>query len=215
MREQLADLTGGLKYGLSVAGDLIILNMLFILCSIPVVTMGAAEVACYSSIFRIIRKERVGLTVSGFFKDFSAGFKKATIGCLLELVCFVILAGDIWFAVVYSETQNTFFLIFAIVLAAVIFLAAVWFYPLSARFDNKLGVHIKNSFLMAFAHFPKTLLAGVIQAAVIAIPYLLFDVFTYLGWFWLLFGASLPLYLTAKIFKGTLKCEPVKTEGIR
>lgn len=212
MGGQLASFWDWLRNRLSLLGDLMILNFLLILCCIPVVTAGAAEVACYSCIIRILRGEKVGMSVSIFFRDFAANFKKATIGWLIELACLLILAGDAWFALYYSETGNTFFLVFAIVLAAVIFLASVWFYPLIARFENKIKSHIKNSFLMALAHFPKTLLALLVQAAVLAIPFFLFDIFATIGWFWLSFGLSLPLYLTAKLFRDTLQCYPKKPD---
>ncbi len=210
MREQLAAFKEGLKQKLTVAGDLIILNFLFVLCSIPVITVGAAGAACYSYIIRILRGEPVGLSFAGFFRDFAICFKKATLGWLLELACLALAVGDLWFSVFYSEPDNTFFLIFACVLAVGVLLAAVWFYPLVARYENKLGAYIKNSFLMMFARLPKTLLALLIQAAVIAIPFLFFDVFALLGWFWLLFGASLPMYMTAKILRQHLQCEPKK-----
>ncbi len=203
MREQFAAIGHWFKGNLSAVADLIILNFLFILCCIPVITVGAAEVACYSGIIRMLRGEKVAVSLSGFFRDFKANFKKATIGWLLELLCLLILAGDAHFALYYSKPVNTFFFIFAIVGASVIFLASVWYYPLAARFENKPAVHIKNSFLMAMAHFPKTLLALIIQSAVLIVPFAMF-----IGWFWLLFGFSLPMYLTAKLFRSTLKCEP-------
>lgn len=213
MRDQLSALNDGLKRGLTRAGDLIILNLLFILCSIPVITLGAAEVACYTSIFRIFRGEKVGVTVAGFFRDFAASFKKSTLGWLIELLCLLMLAGDLWFAVIYSQPKNTFFLIFAIIIAVIILLAAVWLYPLIARYENKLKLHIKNSFLMAFARFPMTLLILVIQLAFIAVPFIIPDLFLTLGWFWLLFGFSLPLYLTARILGSTLQCEPIEFDA--
>lgn len=208
MKDYFAAFGDWLKHGLSLLGDLIILNLLFILCSIPIITMGAAGAACYSCIIRILKGERVGMSVSIYFRDFRANFKKATQGWIIELVCLLILAGDLWFAVVYSQPNNVFFLIFAIVLGAALFLSGVWFYPLVARFENRLGAHIKNAFFMVLANFPKTLLALLVQAAFILIPFLIFDVFISLGWFWLLFGASLPMYLTAKILRRTLQCEP-------
>lgn len=212
MRDQFASFGDWLRASLGGLGDLIILNFLFILCCIPVFTVGAAEVACYSCIIRMLRGEKVAVSPAGFFRDFAANFKKATLSWLLELLCFLVLAGDVWFAVFYSETQNTFFLIFAIVIGAIILLAAVWVYPLIARFENKLGAHIKNSFLMALAHFPKTLLALIIDAAFIAVPFIFFDIFASIGWFWLLFGASLPLYITARLLKGPLQCYPKKID---
>lgn len=212
MRDQFTSFGDWLRASLGGLGDLIILNFLFILCCIPVVTVGAAEVACYSGIMRMLKGEKVAVSPAIFFRDFAANFKKATLVWLLELLCFLVLAGDVWFAVFYSETQNTFFLIFAIVLGAIILLAAVWIYPLIAGFENKLRVHIKNSFLMALGHFPKTLLVLIIDAAFIAIPFIFFDIFASIGWFWLLFGASLPLYITARTFRVTLQCYPKKTD---
>ena len=209
MGQQLAAFKAGLKQNLTLAGDLILINLLFVLCSIPVITLGAAEAASYTYMTRLLRGEPVGLSFAGFFKDFAACFKKATLGWVLELVCIALAAGDLWFAVSYSEPDNTFFLIFACVLAVTVLLASVWFYPLVARYENKLGAHIKNSFLMMFARLPKTLLALLIQAAFLAVPILFFDAFVLLGWFWLLFGASLPMYLTAKILRDQLQC-PVK-----
>lgn len=212
MRDQFSSFGDWFRTSLGGLGDLIILNFLFILCCIPVFTAGAAEVACYSGVIRMLRGEKVAVSPSVYFRDFAANFKKATLGWLLELLCLLVLAGDVWFAVIYSETQNTFFLIFAIVLGALILLAAVWLYPLIARFENKLRAHIKNSFLMAFGHFPKTLLALIIDAAFIAVPFIFLDIFASIGWFWLLFGASLPVYIKARIFRETLQCYPKKTD---
>lgn len=208
MRERFAILRKGLRDTLSAAGDLIVLNILYILCCIPVITAGAAEVACYSGLIRVLRKKNEGLPFRPFFRDFGAALKQALPAWLLELVCFAVLVGDIWFATVYSEPDNKFFLIFAIVLGAVILLAGMWLYPLMARFRNTLGGHLKNAFLMAFARFPATLFALLIRVAVIAVPILFFEAFIYFGWFWLLFGFSLPMYAVAKLFKKQLQIIP-------
>jgi len=208
MGEQLAAFKEWLKQKLTLASDLIILNFLFILCSIPVITLGAAEAACYMSLIRILRGEKIGFSLKGFISDFKGCFKKATLGWLLEIICLALLAGDIWFAVFYSEPDNMFFLIFSCLLAVVVLLTSVWFYPLVARFENKLGAHIKNSMLMTLARLPRTLLAMLMQTAVIAVPLLIFDVFAFIGWFWILFGASMPLYFTAKLLRKDLQCEP-------
>ena len=208
MRERFAALRKGLRDTLSAMGDLIALNVLYILCCIPVLTVGAAEAACYSGLIRLMRKKNEGLPFRPFFRDFGAVFKQALPAWLLQLACFAILAGDIWFATVYSEPDNKFFLIFAIVLGAVILLAGMWLYPLMARFRNTLGGHLKNAFLLAFARFPATLLALLIRAVVLAVPIVFFDAFIYFGWFWLLFGFSLPMYAVMKLFKKQLQILP-------
>ncbi len=212
MKERFRLLGNALKNALSFAGDLVILNVLFLICSIPVFTIGASASACYAGLFRTLQKKETGLVFHAYFKDFRAAFRQATAGWMMELFAAVILAGDVWFAVVYSEPDNKFFLIFAIVLAAVLLLASLWFFPLAARFHNAFGAQLKNAFLMAFAQLPRTLLALFIWALILGLPVLLFDAFLYFGWFWLLCGISLPMYLTAKLFRKTLKLEKTQEE---
>ncbi len=212
MKERFRQLRAFFKNTLSFAGDLVVINLLFAFCSIPLFTIGAAASAAYAGMFRTLQKKDTGLGIRAFFQDFKGVFRQATAGWLLQLLCLFILAGDIWFAVVYSEPDNKFFLIFAIVIAAILFFAAIWFYPLVARFKNGFGTQVKNAFLIAFAQLPRTLLAFLIWALILGIPVLVFDLFVYLGWFWLLCGFSLPMYLTAKLFRKTLKLEAVEEE---
>lgn len=208
--DELAALWDGLKRALSAAADLILLNFLLILCCVPVVTAGAAWVSAYAYVLRLLRGEEQGFVFRPFFADFRKGFRKSTGTWLIMLVCFAILAGDYDYAAYVSSPVNRFFLIFSIVMAVVILLAAVWLFPLMARFENTLKAHIKNAFLMAVAELPRTILALVIWILFLALPFLILDLFVYLGWIWVLFGFSLPMYLTARIFRKRLDCAPPK-----
>ena len=212
MKDRVALIGRELKTALSLAGDLIILNLLFLFCCIPVITIGAAGVACYSGVFRLVRNKETGMPFRAFFQDFSAVFKQATVGWLLMLLCLAVLATDVWFATVYSEPDNKFFLIFSIVIAAGLLFAALWFFPLAARFQNTLRGHWKQSFLLAFAQFPKTLLAFFVWALFLGVPVAFFAVFLYFGWFWLLFGLSLPMLITANLFRKHLQLLPTADE---
>jgi len=212
MKERFRLLRTGFVNTLTFLGDIVILNLLFVLCSIPVVTIGASAAACYAGVSRTLQKRETGLVFRAFFRDFRGAFRQATAGWLLELLVLAVLAVDLWFAVAYSEPDNKFFLIFAIVVGAVVLLASLWFYPLVARFQNTLSGQLKNSFLLAFAQFPRTLLAFVVWALFLGVPVLLFDVFAYFGWLWLVGGFSLPVYLTAKIFRQPLQLTKVEQE---
>lgn len=212
MKERFRELRLALKNTLSLLGDIVILNLLFLLCSIPVITIGASASACYAGLSRTLQKKETGLVYRAFFADFRATFRQATAGWLLTLLVGLILAGDIWFAVVYSEPNNTFFLIFAIVVGACILLASLWFYPLVARFHNSLGSQIKNAFLLAFAQFPKTLLMLAVWTITLALPLMIYEVYAYLGWIWLMAGFALPMYWTIRMFRKTLKLEEANEE---
>ena len=54
---------------LSILADLIILNLLFVICSLPLVTFGAAYSAKYYVAMKIMRGEDTG-TIIPFFKAF-------------------------------------------------------------------------------------------------------------------------------------------------
>ena len=212
MKERFRLLNAFFRNTLNLAGDLVILNLLLFVSFIPIVTIGAAASAGYAGLYRTMQKQETGLLFKRYFADFRAAWKQATTGWLLQLLILFLMAGDIWFAVVYSEPNNTFFLIFAIVIGTALLLASLWFYPLVGRFQNPLSKQLKNAFLLAFAQFPRTLLALLIWALTLGIPFLLFDVFQYFGWIWLLCGLSLPMYLTAKLFRKTLQIKETQDD---
>ena len=205
MKERFRLLGTFFKNTLNLAGDLVIMNLLLCVSFVPIVTIGAAASAGYAGLYRTMQKQETGLLFKRYFADLRASWKQATAGWLIQLLVLFLMAGDIWFAVVYSEPNNTFFLVFAVVIAAALLLASLWFYPLVGRFQNPFSTQLKNSFLLAFAQLPKTLLALLIWAITFGIPFVLFDVFQYFGWIWLLCGLSLPMYLTAKLFRKTLQ----------
>ncbi len=197
---------------LSSAGDLILLNLLLILFCLPVVTAGAAWAAGYASLLRIVRGEEQGFPFKPFWKDFRKSFRTATLGWLIQLVCLAVMAGDYYYAVYQSDPPNQFFWAFSIIMTAVLLLIAVWLYPLIARFNNTVRGHIKNAVLMAVGMFPRTLLALAIQLSFLLLPLLISDLFTYFGWLWVCFGLSLPMLLTAKLFRKPLQSMPIKPD---
>ncbi len=208
MREQLTAYMGQLKRLLNSAADLIVLNLLTIVCCLPVVTIGAAWTACYAGILRIVRGQETGIPARAFFVDFRKAFRTATPAWLLALVCMFIVAGDYYFAVYASSPPNRFFLVFSIVMALVLLFGLTWLFPLLARFENTVRGHIKNAFLMAAGAFPKTLLAVAVQLFFFVLPLFVPLMLVYLGWLWVMLGLSLPLYITARLFRKELDCVP-------
>ncbi len=208
MKGELAIFWGGLKRALGKAADLILLNFLVALCCAPVVTAGASWAAGYASLMRIARGEDQGMPLKPFFLDFRKTFRQATAAWLMLLLCLAILAGDYYYAAYVASPVNRFFLVFSIALAAVLLSAATWLFPLIARYENALPAHIKNSFLMAVAALPRTAAALAVQILFLALPLVFPDVFMYLGWIWVLWGFTLPMYLTVLMYRKRLGNEP-------
>ena len=85
---------------ISTIADLIILNLLFIICSIPIVTFGAAYSAKYYVAMKKVRGEDSG-TIKPFFKAFKRNFKQSTLVWIIMLITISIIGLD-WQWIMYN-----------------------------------------------------------------------------------------------------------------
>ena len=83
---------GKLMEVLTKISDVCLISFLWVICSLPIVTFGAATTAAYYTIVKVVRKQ-TGVMHKEFFRAFKENFKDATI---LNLVYLVIGAIMIW-----------------------------------------------------------------------------------------------------------------------
>lgn len=207
----------GFSRFMQVLCDLILLNFLWIVCSLPVITAGTSTCAAYSVMLKVVRDENTG-TVRSFFKAFKENFKRGVILGLIVIAAAAILYVDISFALVQEGTFKTVCLIAYGFLLAVVLIFITYVFPLQARYENTLKGHIKNAFLLSFCSPVKTIIMWIITAVPVALVLLLpFEVVVYIGFFFFLFGASLPIYLNSrllrKIFDNFVKDEKSNDQG--
>ena len=150
---------------LNKVADIMILNILFIVFSIPIVTMGASFTAAYYMGFKMVKNEESYIT-KGFWKAFKENFKQSTIIWIIVLLIVAILFAD-YRIVLYSGISFGKWLAIAMVtVTVVVLMGVVYVFPLQARFTNTVKNTIKNSFLMSLSHLPTT----IVLIAVYAIP---------------------------------------------
>lgn len=181
-------------------GDMLILNILMIICCIPVITAGAAFTAMHYVILKMIRGEE-GYLIKGFFKSFARNFKQATLIWLLMLLVIVVYIGDSLIFKYSGVTFPTPLVVAVAVVGAILLLSAMYVFPLLARFDNTIRNTLKNSALLAFANLPKTLSMAVFYA----IPFIMGYFSTYSYIFIFMFGISLPAYGAAWLYSDIFK----------
>ena len=168
-------------------GDLLILNVLMIVCCIPVITAGAAFTAMHYVLLKIVRGEE-GYLIRGFFKSFRSNFRQATLIWLLMLLVVAVYVGDIW---IFNYSGLVFPKPLIIAVAAVAFvllMIAVYVFPLQARFENSVKNTLKNAMLLAFANLPRTIL----MMACYILPLVLGYFSTYALLFVIMLGISAP-----------------------
>ena len=190
-------------------GDLMIMNFLMILCCIPVITAGAAFTAMHYVLLKIVRGEE-GYLIKGFFKSFKQNFRQATTIWLLMLLVILVYVGD---SLIFNYSGLTFPkpLVIAVVAVAVLLaMAAVYVFPLQARFGNTVKNTLKHAMILAFVNLPKTLL----MVGCYVLPLVIAYFSNYALLFVFLFGISAPAYAAAWIYSGIFKKLEPETEKV-
>lgn len=135
--------------------DMIKLNFLWLLFSLPIVTMGAATVAVYSVTLKMV-DESEGYVARQFIKAFKENWKQGIPLGLIALFCSYVVYLD--FEMFNKiEGNPTILLVFGIISAFVFGMALIYAFPLSARYENTLIGTLKNSVNIATRYLLRTL----------------------------------------------------------
>ena len=156
--------------GISKATDLVLIGFYFLVCSIPVFTLGASATAVYYAVHKSVFKGR-GYTTE-FFHSFKENFKQATLSWLIFIAVIAILCGDIFITKNITGDANlatmapaffTVLLIFAI-------LWAIYHFAYIARFENSFSSSLKVSAVFMIANLGWTaIILGILVVGVLAI----------------------------------------------
>ena len=146
--------------------DILKLNFLWILGSLPVFTIGASTTALYYTVHKSIRGDR-GYTTRTFFGAFRDNFKAATLPYLIWLAVMIVLGCDayITYQVLKTGSMKGAFFYFFLVMIAVAIMWSAFLFPYIARFENTVKQTLKNAFLLMVRHLPWSLLLLVILIA--------------------------------------------------
>ena len=135
------------------ATDMLLLDLLCLICCIPVVTVGAALTAKYYVAIKMLRDEESGI-VAPFFRAFVANFKQATLTWILQLAILFLIFID-WYYIyqVGFKTVDTFYLISICIITAIAIFVNMVTYPLIARFKLSYKELYKGVFVFIFSNF--------------------------------------------------------------
>lgn len=185
---------------LSRIADLIYLNILTLLCCIPIVTAGASMTALNYVVLKMVRNEEGYLTRS-FFKSFKENFRQSTIIWVIILAVFALIAGD-FFILKYAVMEFPSWIRTALMAIAIILLFGLMHvFPVLARFDNTIINTFKNSFLMGILSFPKTVLMMIFWVIPIVIALSVYQILPLV----LMLGISGPAYMCALLYSKTFQ----------
>ena len=149
------------------------LGAVWLVCSLPVFTLGASTTALYAVTIKLVRDREGTSPLRQFFAAFRSNFKQATILWLMLLTVGVFLALDVY---ILSHLRSTtagapavvWTLLFAVVLAASLIYVIILLYtfPLLSYFENNSRAMVLNAFLVGVRYLFCTILMLALHAVV-------------------------------------------------
>lgn len=164
---------GGFMGFLTRVSDVCLISFLWLLCCLPVVTIGASTTAAYYTIVKVVKRQR-GTMLREFFHSFRDNFMDSFLINLIYLLVEGILAFNIYlsFQALATETAASFnFLFLYVALFLLMIGLSLHTYAALSRFVMKRLVLVKFALFVTFRHFLTTLalivvfLAGLVLMA--------------------------------------------------
>lgn len=186
---------------LTKVANLMILNLLTIICCIPIITVGPAVTALYYVTIKMARGDEPYI-VKSYFKSFKENFKQATILWIVMLALIIVLILD-W-EVVVLMMGGTGAKIMKVVLGVVtIFfvMTALYIFPVLSRFENTIKQTVKNAFLISIMSLPKTVVIILIHLLPLGLLLLTIQALPFL----FLLGMPAVAYLSSMMFVRVFK----------
>lgn len=178
--------------------DLVVLNVLWIVCCLPIITIGASTTALYTVMLKRARNEE-GYVIRGFFAAFKSNFRQSVPVTLILIAITAVLSCD--FLIVRQWDSSMGSIMLGLCYVAGIFAAAIFCYvwPLMAKFENSIGNMFNNAWRLAIANLPQTIAMVVINYLPLILFVFFTQIFIYVFVFWLLIGFSVAAYWSSKL----------------
>lgn len=174
-------------------GQLIALNLLWILCSLPLITAGASTTALYYCVLKLHKDKEVNV-FRDFFKSFRQNFKQAT---FLWLVAAAVAGFLFWERDAIASLPGLMPQIFSLAAAAVcipLVLTFLYLFPTLAAFENKAVVLVKTAFYFALKNIGFAIAISVITILPMVMTLVDAKMFPIYLLIWLMLGFSLTAY---------------------
>lgn len=210
----LFDVNGPLMNALRTLANIFICNVMFCLLSLPLFTIGASLAALYACMQAVIANDEDDVIAKQFWNAFRQNFKQATIIWLLCLLVFAFFGSYYWVISGISGVLGNVYRISFFLMCILFLFGFQYFFPLQARYKNKVKNTLKNAWLLSIAAFPWTLLSIVLVVAAVYISFFMDPGGANTAVFlWGVIGFGIVVYLNSLIFRKAFRMiDPEKME---
>jgi len=179
--------------------DLVILSLLWVVCCLPIITIGPSSAALYYVALKIVRGEEPKVS-SAFFYGFRKNFKQGVALNLIFIVLGTVLFWDyfIMSAVegAYGTVSSVIFFVMGIWLLCIMFYA----YPMQAQFYNTVKQTLINAAQLSMRKFSTTVLVFALNMAPVLLLLYATEIFVWTSPVWALVAPGVIAFICAKQF---------------
>lgn len=180
-------------------GDIIIVNFLFVITSIPVVTVGAALAGMNYAFLK--RRRLSDEPISRLYiEGFKANFRQATVAWLVTLALFLFFAVDIYAFSDKGPLTNPLLAIICTSAVLVCYFTVLYFFAVIPAFNGNLRSLAIQSFSFAAGHLGFTIPMAFFPASLVGIMLTGVSAFAFVSSMLILFGCGLFGWLYSFIY---------------
>lgn len=190
---------------LSKMADLILVNVFFLIFSIPVVTMGASKAALYD-VSRRIRRDEESSIFKNFCCSFRGNFKKATIVWGLYVISMVIVGINVYACtVIEMGWMTTVFMMIAMMILLVINITFIYTIMLLIHYNDSIKISLLKGCGLAIANLPLTMVMILMESMLLILLFFYTHYWMYILTFFVIIGFSLTEFVNSYLFDKIVK----------
>ncbi len=178
---------------LSKAFDLMVLNILFLLSCIPVITTGAAISALYYMVLKM-HKDEEPYIIKGYFRSMKDNFRQATLLWLPLLFAFFFFGTDLYIIYRVIDPSYNWLQIPVWIIIFVLVSILIYAFPMLSSFESSTKQILKNSVLLSLGNIPTTIFIVVTQILIIYLCLISNELLVLIGSVALFMGCALMAY---------------------
>lgn len=137
--------------------DLILLNIIYVICCLPVFTIGAATTAMYYVCIISIRQGD-GYVVKRFFESFRRNFKQATFIWIPMIVIWVVMGFDLFFWYQMGTGFSKVMFVLSAIVSFMLLIVCMYIFPVLAKLAGNIKATVKNAAAFSVGYFPYTII---------------------------------------------------------
>jgi uncharacterized membrane protein YesL len=176
--------------------DLVLVNVFWFVCCIPLVTIGAATTAMYDVCMKLAFREEIGI-ISTFFRSFVRHLKRGSLLFFLSAAAGGVLVVDFWSA---THWNLSFKFVFQVVILSVgyFYLAVISHaFPALAYFEEPVFQTIRHAFVLAMRNGIYTVFVMLMGVLPVLLFFLMPEMFWKSLFLWLTVGIAFLAYLNS------------------